>query len=57
MYAGTITDYPELYWAWTASVIGPVAYVLALIHAVMWKKAGAVIGSAVSYHTSCIGIG
>ena len=52
MYVGTIIDYPELYWAWIASIVGPVTYILALIHAVMWKRASAAIGSAVSsYHS------
>jgi uncharacterized membrane protein len=45
MYVGSITDHPELYWAWAACIVGPVAYVLALIHAVMWKRASAAIGS------------
>jgi hypothetical protein len=49
MYVGSITDHPEIYWAWAACIVGPVAYVLALIHAVMWKRASAAIGSVVSY--------
>ena len=48
VYMGTIFDYPELYWAWAASIIGPITYVMALLHAVMWRRASAVIGSAVS---------
>lgn len=47
-YDGTITNYPELCWAWVASFIGPVVYILAWTHAVMWKKVTAVIESAVS---------
>ena len=47
-YVGAITDYPELYWAWTASTVGPVVYVLALVHAFMSKRTSAALGSVVS---------
>ena len=48
LYLGSTTDYPELYWAWAASIVGPVTYILAVIHAVIWKRASAVLGSVVS---------
>ena len=49
VYVGGITDYPELYWAWTGCIVGPVAYLLALIHAFMWRKASSAVGSVVSF--------
>ena len=39
---------PVFYWAWAASVVGPVVYVLAVVHAVLWKLPSAVVGSLVS---------
>jgi len=39
------TNYP--YWA--ASVVGPVVYILAVIHALLWKQLSGVVGSIVSH--------
>lgn len=38
------TTYPF----WVASVVGPVIYILAGIHALLWKQLSGVVGSIVS---------
>ena len=43
-------DSPALYWAWAASVVGPVVYILAVVHAVLWGLPSAIIGSLVIMH-------
>ena len=41
------TNGPWLYWAWAASVVGPVVYILAVVHAVLWGLPSAIVGSLV----------
>ena len=33
---------------WVASVVGPVVYIVAVIHALLWKQLSGVVGSIVS---------
>ena len=40
-------DSAFLYWAWVASVVGPVVYILAVVHAVLWGLPSAIVGSLV----------
>ena len=40
-------DSAFLYWAWVASVAGPVVYILAVVHAVLWGLPSAIVGSLV----------
>ena len=40
-------DSAFLYWAWAASVVGPVVYILAVVHAVLWGLPSAIVGSLV----------
>ena len=39
---------PHLYWGWTVSIGGPVVYLLAVAHAVMWTRISSILGSVVS---------
>jgi len=39
---------PYLYWGWTVSIGGPVVYLLAVAHAVMWTRISSILGSVVS---------
>ena len=41
-------DSAFLYWAWVASVVGPVVYILAVVHAVLWGLPSLIVGSLVS---------
>jgi len=38
---------PGLYWGWTLSIGGPVVYLLAVAHAVMWTRISSILGSVV----------
>ena len=42
-----LRDSAFLYWAWAASVVGPVVYILAVVHAVLWGLPSAIAGSLV----------
>ena len=42
-----LRDSAFLYWAWAASVVGPVVYILAVVHAVLWGLPSAIVGSLV----------
>ena len=46
----TYEDSPALYWAWSTSVVAPVVYILAVVHAVLWRLPSAIIGSLVIMH-------
>ena len=39
---------PYLYWGWVVSIGGPVVYLLAVVHAVMWTRISSILGSVVS---------
>ena len=39
---------PYLYWGWVVSIGGPVVYLLAVAHAVMWTRISSILGSVVS---------
>lgn len=60
LYVGSVQDYPELYWAWAASTMGPVVYMLAGIHAVVWKRSSGVvwrrISAAIGSTTALLGV-
>ena len=42
---------PDLYAFWAVSVIGPIVYIVAVLHAVLWSYPGSICGSIVSTHT------
>ena len=52
-----IDNGPWLFWGWAASVAGPLVYILAVVHAVLWRLPNAIIGSLVrmSAWPSCYG--
>ena len=44
----------SLYSYWVASVVGPVVYILAVIHALLWKQLSGIVGSIVSSQSSIL---
>ena len=51
LYDGSVAEYPELCWAWTGTIVGPFAYVMAAVHALCWRRSNAALGSVVSHNT------
>ena len=47
-YSFDLAFSPYLYWGWTVSIGGPVVYLLAVAHAVMWTRISSILGSVVS---------
>ena len=45
-------DSAFLYWAWAAIAAGPVVYILAVVHAVLWGLPSAIVGSLVCTYIS-----
>ena len=41
------SNYPFLYYAWAASVLGPVLFLLAILHAALWRWPSSAVGSVV----------
>ena len=47
------SDDTSLYYAWSASVLGPVLFLAATLHAVLWRWPSSAVGSIVSTHIPC----
>ena len=42
-------DHNSLYPYWAGSVLGPIVYILAVVHALLWGFPSAILGSIVSF--------
>ena len=49
------SNFVYLYYLWAASVLGPVLFLLAILHAALWKWPSSVVGSMVSSVYMCVG--